>query len=417
MVYLMIIHVPIYLDNESCFVTTEWKRSLVLLRHSISSHFGEMVLIAPSLPRASSTQQVLEPISAENDGIQPVPSFDLRCRAKAYWLRERRRWLKDLRPWIARSQMVHAGLDDVYRTIMYDGFREAVRQNRPTVFVQDTDIVGQVRESAAGQPLRDRLRLYAYAAIYRRLAISGVRQASLSLLKGRDLMKLYAPFTRYAKEFHDTFHLSHEIVSGNVIEQRLASLEAGRALRLVYCGRLVPRKGIDHSIQLVAEARVRGTHINLDIIGGGEHEDALRQKVEQLGMRGHIAFLGRMPYGPELLQKLAAYDALLFTPLIEDTPRMIFDGYAAGLPMIGSDIGYNRERSEAEHAVWLLPLDDMAVWTSRLIEFNRDRGRLRRLTEAALRAAHYHTAESWYRRRAEWTFEALERHGRASRRD
>jgi glycosyltransferase involved in cell wall biosynthesis len=376
-----------------------------------------MVLVAPSLPCASSTQQILEPISAKSDGIRPVPSFDLRCRSRAYWLRERRRWLKDLRPWIARSQMVHAGLDDVYRTIMYDGFREAVRQGRPTVFVQDTDIAGQVRESATGQPLGDRLRLYAYAAIYRRLAISGVQQASLSLLKGRDLMKLYAPFTRNAKEFHDTSHLSHEIVSGNDVEQRLASLEAGRPLRLVYCGRLVPRKGINRSIQLIADAQSRGTDIDFDIIGGGEQENALRQEVEQLGMCGHITFLGRMPYGPQLLQKLATYDALLFTPLIEDTPRMIFDGYAAGLPVIGSDIGYNRERSEAEGAAWLLPLDNMAVWTSRLIEFNRDRIRLRRLTEAALRAAYYHAAESWYRRRAEWTFEALERHSHTSRTD
>jgi len=390
-------------------VTTEWKRSLVLLRDSVLPHFQEIAVIAPSLPCENSTQQVLESISVESDGIRPIPSFDLRCRARVYWLKRRRQWLRDLKPWIAQAQVVHAGLDDIFRPIMFDGFLEAVRQGKPTVFVQDTDIVGQAMETGAGQPLVKRSCLNAYATVYRRLVIAGVRRAWLSLLKGGQLMRLYAPFAHNAKEIQDTSYQSHEIVAGDVVERRIASLDTGRPMRLVYCGRLIPRKGVDRSIQLVAETRARGGDVRLDIIGGGEQLASLQRQVEHLELCSQITFLGSMKYGPKLLEKLASYDALLFTPPVEDTPRMIFDGYAAGLPMIGSDISYNRERAESEGATWLLPLKDVSGWASRLMDL--DYGRLRRLTEAAIQAAYDNTAESWYRRRVEWTLEAIQRGG------
>jgi glycosyltransferase involved in cell wall biosynthesis len=413
-VYLVCIHVPIFKRGRDCFVSTEWKRSLVLLRDSIVAHFREMVVLAPSLPADFFEEQLLEPISAEVDGIRPVPSFDLRCRAREYWLGARRQWLAEARSWIGRSQIVHAGLDDVYRPIMYDAFKEAGRQGKPTVFVQDTDIGGRALDLARSSPWTRKPRLYAYAFAYRRSVIAGVRNASLSLLKGSNLMRLYGPHARNAKEIQDTSHLSREIVQADLVKQRFSSLELGRSLRLVYCGRLIPRKGVGASIEIVAGAVRRGADVTFDIIGGGDETQELQRQVERLGLQDRVAFAGRMSYGPELLRKLATYDALLFTPPLEDTPRMIFDGYAAGLPLIGWNINYIKERSDSEGATWLMPLGDVPGSVARLLDLARDRPRFWQLTEAALHAAEHHAADNWYRRRAEWTLEMMNRVSRKS---
>ena len=47
--YLLTIHVPIYVDGERRLVTTEWRRSLELLRDSFEGRFGDVVVLAPSL--------------------------------------------------------------------------------------------------------------------------------------------------------------------------------------------------------------------------------------------------------------------------------------------------------------------------------------------------------------------------------
>jgi glycosyltransferase involved in cell wall biosynthesis len=122
--------------------------------------------------------------------------------------------------------------------------------------------------------------------------------------------------------------------------------------------------------------------------------------------------LGRRVYGPDLLEELAQYDALLFTPLAEDTPRMIFDGYAAGLPLIGLDIEYVRSCSARDRAAVVLPAQDREQSACALLDLTERRQRLAELSRAALDAARVHAADSWYRRRAEWTFEAVDLHQR-----
>jgi glycosyltransferase involved in cell wall biosynthesis len=106
------------------------------------------------------------------------------------------------------------------------------------------------------------------------------------------------------------------------------------------------------------------------------------------------------------LSDLANYDAMLFTPIAEDTPRMIFDGYAAGLPLLGYGIDYVREREAEDGAARSVPVRDAAGAASMLCALDRERQLLANLTRRAREAALYHAADAWYRRRAEWTYEA-----------
>jgi glycogen(starch) synthase len=154
--------------------------------------------------------------------------------------------------------------------------------------------------------------------------------------------------------------------------------------------------------------------VTFDIIGDGAERASLEQAVQRAGVTDAVRFLGRRSYGPELLSDLGEYDALLFTPTAEDTPRMIFDGYAAGLPLIGYAIDYVRERDTEDSTVRSVPPRDVAALAALLCQLDRDRGQLAKLTERAQEAALFHAADAWYRRRAEWTYEAVAAH-RAAR--
>jgi glycosyltransferase involved in cell wall biosynthesis len=409
-VFLLPIIVPIYVDGERRLVTTEWKRSLELLRDSLPERLLPIVVLAPWLPAASADRsQCLEALDRIADGIELDPAIAAPSRARHYWLRGRARWRAIAAERIARATVVQCGLDDLRRPLMFDALKLAFAASKPTVFVQDTDVVVQMRELAKTRSAGSRLQTHVYSRAHERGVRWCVARADLSLLKGRGLMRRYGPFARNAKEFHDTNYTSAEIVPLNVVLARTVSLASERPVRLVYCGRLVARKGVDSSIRLLHAARARGASIELDVIGDGEERPALEALVQKLDLAGRVRFLGSAAYGPGLLRQLAEYDALFFTPTAEDTPRMIFDGYASGLPLIGSDIGYVVERAHSEAAAIVLPRDDREECVARLVRIARDRAQLATLACAAHAAAEHHAADQWYARRAAWVLDAIER--------
>jgi glycosyltransferase involved in cell wall biosynthesis len=412
--YLIAIHVPIYLAGERRLVTTEWKRALLLLRDSFGGRFGPLVVMAPFLDAAKSqAAQVLEEVDESNDGIRLLPVFPQGCRARWFWMRERQRWILALRQVVTEAQVVHAGMDDVYQPIAFLGHRVGVQAGKPTVFVRDIDTVQQVRQMCAGQGWRRRLRGAAYAWTFDRCMRYGVGTAALSLLKGKALMRRYARYARNPREFQDTSHTSRDIVPFQVVETRLQTLQQPRPLRLVYCGRLEDRKGVAESVEILRLLRSMGTRFGLDIIGDGPERSDIERRIREGGLSDQVRMVGKRPYGPELIRELAGYDALMFTPTSEDTPRMVFDAYAAGLPLIAYDIEYIQERGEAEGAVYPLKRGQKDAAAHELAALGRNRSPLDHLARKAWAAASLNTAEEWYRRRAEWTIEAVDRFTRA----
>lgn len=405
--YLVTIHVPIYTQGGERLLATDWKRSLILLRDSFDGRFGRIQVVAPSLDAHSvRSDQPLELVQP-SDEIDLTPSFALNSRTHEFWTKHVHTWRRDVEAALPSADVVHSGFCDVYRPMNFVGFLAALRADKPTVFVQDTDQVLQVSELNHDRPLLQRVEARAYCELYERSVRFGVARASLSLLKGRSLQSRYGRFAKNAKSFHDTSYLTREVVSREDLEQRIAELLRGeRPLRLVYCGRLEARKGLDESIDALARARAQGAQVTFDIIGDGAERGALERQTQNLGVKAAVRFLGMRVYGRELLADLARYDALLFTPIAEDTPRMIFDGYAAGLPLLGYGIGYVREREAEDGAARSVAVRDPAAVATLICSMDREREQLAKLARRAHEAALYHAADAWYRRRAEWTYEA-----------
>jgi glycosyltransferase involved in cell wall biosynthesis len=409
--YLITIQVPIYVQGGERLLATDWRRSLILLRDSFDGRFGRIQVVAPSIDaRSVKPDQELEPMRA-SDEIELYPSFPADSDLGTFWRRYIRDWHRDIAALLPTADIVHAGFCDVYRPLDYVGFLAALRADKPTVFVQDTDQVMQETELKRGAPWPRRIQGRAYCEIFERCVRFGVAHAALSLLKGRALHARYGRYAKNAHNFHDTSYSGAEVVSLETIEKRTHSLlSEPRPLRLVYCGRLEPRKGVEDSVEALGRARAAGARVTLDIIGDGVQHDALVHKAASLGLRDSVRFLGTRAYGPSLLAELATYDALFFTPLAEDTPRMIFDGYAAGLPLLGYGIEYVREREAEDGAARSVAPRDTEAAATLLCTLDRDREQLAKLALRAHEAAIYHSADAWYRRRAEWTYEAAARY-------
>jgi glycosyltransferase involved in cell wall biosynthesis len=104
-------------------------------------------------------------------------------------------------------------------------------------------------------------------------------------------------------------------------------------LRLLWVGRLIPRKGAELLLRAVAEARGAGASVELTVVGGGPGERELKAVAHRLGVP--VAWIGFVDQ-PDLPQIYAEADAFAFTTLADPFGIVVLEAAAAGLPLIAS---------------------------------------------------------------------------------
>jgi glycosyltransferase involved in cell wall biosynthesis len=403
--YLVVIHVPFQQVRPGVArVSSDWGRALFLLRDSLRGRCGEIVVASPTLPPDHTwNEQLPVDIDAAREHIRFEAVCPANLRARQFWPRVTK-LLRTCRRLAAEADVVHCGTSDLYRPIPQLGFLAARLEHRPTVFFEDTDIVTQIHQLDGGK-ISFKNRLYCWA--FERSLRAIVARADLSFLKGRLLMERYARFARNARDFLDTSHGLDWCIGDQALDAKLAELVTARTLRCVSVGRLVARKGVDHSLQVMAELQRLGVPATLDILGNGPERAALEAQAGREQLANRVRFLDAVPYGPQMLADLQRYDLMLFTPLAEDTPRSIFDVLAAGVPVAGYAIDFVRDVIGDAGCGVTAPMGDWPTLAREIQSAWAHREEFLTLTRSAAASGRDNAAECWYDRRAQWTLDLL----------
>ena len=131
-----------------------------------------------------------------------------------------------------------------------------------------------------------------------------------------------------------------------------------------YIGRVAPSKGIDKALEAAAMV-ASGRPWELRVAGSGD-EAYTRTLHEKYGATPNVNFIGWSTpvdfYGNiDVLICPSTYN--------EPLPRVIYEGYAYGLPVIASDIGGNPEVVRNGETGFLYPPDDIRVLAARMKAF------------------------------------------------
>ncbi len=396
--YLLATHIPIHTDGTRHYTDINWQRDLILARDWLARPHGELTLIAPSLPVHSTAEQGLGlvPIGLD-DGIHVIPSFDARSRARQFWLHDRHVWNQDVERALVGARIFHTSACDVFRPFTFMAHSAAVRAGVPTVFVgPDMDLHVTLPTTVRGR---------LHCAVFDLWTQRALRQTQLGLLKEGLVHDRYQRFGQNVKAICHSMHARADVIGSDQLEQRLSTLNSPRALRAVYAGRFVRRKGLQDSIAAIARAHKSGDSIELHLFGGGPEEPALRAQAESLEIRDIFFFHGMVEYSPAFIQTLSQFDVFLFMPTEEDTPRALFDTMAAGLPVIGTRIPFLKTRLSSDGNGLLVDIGDIQAAAAAMENLHRDLEQLRRLSRNARTPGLRHSVDEWYRLRAEWTRE------------
>jgi glycosyltransferase involved in cell wall biosynthesis len=149
-------------------------------------------------------------------------------------------------------------------------------------------------------------------------------------------------------------------------------------LHILHTGRLTAQKDPLLAVEVVRRIVESHAHAMLHIVGEGELEEALRERVRAMGLGDHIAFY---PMSSELDRWYAGCDMVLMTSLFEGVPCVVYEAMAMRTPIVAPALPGNRELMGDTGGVLIEPRDDAAAYAAavcRLIDDPSERERLGR---------------------------------------
>lgn len=147
----------------------------------------------------------------------------------------------------------------------------------------------------------------------------------------------------------------------------------GRRLSLLCVGSLIPRKSV-HT--LIAAMEMLPAHVELTIVGDGPLAEALAAQRDSAGLGTRVRF---MPFqAPEVIPALLAQaDALVLSSLAEGRPNVVLEAFAAGRPVVASDIPGVRELVGTDQRGLLFPPGESTALAACLARLEDDELRRR----------------------------------------
>ncbi|MGQ0547633.1 MAG: glycosyltransferase family 4 protein [Betaproteobacteria bacterium] len=157
-------------------------------------------------------------------------------------------------------------------------------------------------------------------------------------------------------------------------------------LRLLYMGRLAPRKGLAETIEALRLARAAGGAARLVIAGSGPEEARLRRQAADAGLGQEVSFVGPAS-GEHKARLLGDADVLVLASESEGMPYALLEAMACGVVPLATPVGAIPEMIHpGAHGV-LVPPRDAPALARAIAGLAADRDALERMGAACRRRA------------------------------
>lgn len=173
------------------------------------------------------------------------------------------------------------------------------------------------------------------------------------------------------------------------------------APRLLFAGRLVTDKGVKVLLDAIEHVR-NDLALTITIIGeGGLSENCTRLEKENGDRRLKVEVLSPVPYGQTFFDLLRRFDAIVVPSISDEQPRLIFDAFSQGLPVLGSDTGGIAEVVDDEIDGKLCKPGDFLALANMLRWADQNKHQLQTMGLAGLHKSRKFTHRSMHERRSE----------------
>jgi glycosyltransferase involved in cell wall biosynthesis len=172
------------------------------------------------------------------------------------------------------------------------------------------------------------------------------------------------------------------VEESNVVEPGSDQRRYDGELRVLSVGRLDPEKNPLMLADVLAQLVEHDPRWRLIVCGEGSLSDQLAERLTELGVEGNAELRGYVPQDGGLGDLYGECQMLLHVSWTEGLPQVLYEAFAAALPVVATDVGGVREATG--DAVALIPAGDAAAAAEALTELSVDES----LRERRLQAGH-----------------------------
>jgi glycosyltransferase involved in cell wall biosynthesis len=196
---------------------------------------------------------------------------------------------------------------------------------------------------------------------------------------------------------------------GNKVLSKVRLGVAAQIPLVLMVANLAPHKGQETALHTAAILRKKGITTQFWFVGeerGGKEDytSRLQALVDDLGLTGHVRFLGQRGDIPELLR---AADFFVLPSTAEGLPLSVLEAQASGVPVLAAPTAGIPEVVINERTGFLVAANDPAGYAHHLYDLHRDRALYARVVEKAYAAVlNEYTWENYVKRVWE-TYEAV----------
>jgi glycosyltransferase involved in cell wall biosynthesis len=174
---------------------------------------------------------------------------------------------------------------------------------------------------------------------YPRNTLKGALYSRLerALMNSTDLFLFESAFARdtYQRTIGTPAGLVRCVFNGVTADEFDPVTKAADATDLVYVGEFRHIKGADVLIDAVARLRRDGKPVTLTLAGDGEEIEALKARIQRLGLTEAVRFIGHVK-----ARHGFSKGRLLVVPSRGDSmPYVVIEAAAAGIPMVAANVG------------------------------------------------------------------------------
>jgi glycosyltransferase involved in cell wall biosynthesis len=180
---------------------------------------------------------------------------------------------------------------------------------------------------------------------------------------------------------------------GDLIPESQALARAESPVRrLLSVGRLDREKNPMLLLDVMAALCAKDPEWRLVVVGDGPMRAQLEARTEELGLAEVVDIRGYVPIDGELPLLYQSADAFLHVSWTEGVPQVLFEAFAAGLPVVATDVG-GVARAVADAAILVPPGDEPAA-VAALWRLGEGEQLRRRLIREGLNRVREHTLEA-----------------------
>jgi glycosyltransferase involved in cell wall biosynthesis len=259
---------------------------------------------------------------------------------------------------------------------------QAHRKGRPYAVWTDRVESEVVRRTASSgsfkQRLKARLTYRPMAWLERYL----IKRSTLGLFHGKETYDTYAPYCPEPVLVHDIHLRKSEHITADLLKAKATKALDG-PLQIGYVGRSDPMKGPLDWIEALSGLEKRGVDFDAFWMGEGSETEAMKARAVELGLQGHVKFLGFVKDRQEVLERYRQAQVFFFCHKTPESPRCLIEALISGTPIVGYSGAFAEDLISGHGGGRLVAMDNVTALTDQLEQLAHDRRTLGELIKAA----------------------------------